>query len=164
MTVTVDLLLICTLVAVQMVFMTIEGDLKDIKMNEPSIPSILGVEYNSGRLNTTRRFSYTFQILNMTQIILVSPFISRGYSLVLYAVTGLLMIILSGYMVHCGESYSEDLMRKLIVGYTICFVILFCIAAIEFMSIPSVAIILWSTILWGLGWQFVLYGDESYFA
>lgn len=153
----------------QMVFMTIEGDLKDLDSEEPCIPRALGTRVlNGGRkiLDVSMEFLVLFYILSLAQTGMII-LLAYTQSITLAALTALpavSMFAVSVTMVKDGERFSEKRLKKKIVLYTCLFVTAFGLASLSYMNEISIAAIVAGTLAWGLGWQQALFGDSSYFA
>jgi hypothetical protein len=163
--------IVSSILYIQMLFMTIEGDLKDLRSEEPCIPRALGVRVKEiageiGVLVTPSRFIVVFLLLAISQSILIVS-LAFTHSVELAAVTvvpATIMSVAAFSMVEGGVEYSPDKIKKRIVAYTILFVISFGIASLSYMDSGSVAVIIVGSISWGLAWQQVLFGDAGYFS
>lgn len=153
----------------QMVFMTIEGDLKDLDSEEPCIPRALGTRVlNGGRkvLDVSQEFLAVFYILSLAQsgMIVLLAYTQSFTLAALASLPAVAMLGVSVTMVRDGEEFSEKRLKKKIVLYTCLFVTSFGIASLSYMNEISIAVIIAGTLAWGLGWQQALFGDSSYFA
>lgn len=159
------------LVGVHMVAMTFIGDLKDVYTEEDSIPSRLGCKLtNDGE---TLWVSARFYIIGITILLIQSVFmmalpVSDGFELsdiMLAYIATVLALTSFEFGAECmgGRRYDEKEMKRDIVVYEIITVSGVLIGMTSFVSYKFISLAVVGSIVWGLGWQLVLYGDPLEF-
>jgi len=142
-------LLLAVLVGVHFIVMTIIGDLKDVGGRETSFAELYGRD--SIEFMSVLGF---FAALQSLIILYLSPHIVLG------VVFGFYIFALLYYST---RQESKTAMKKGIVKYEVISVLAFSIILVEMISISSVAVLFTATVVWGLTWQTMLYGDPLYF-
>lgn len=160
-------------VAVHMIWMTFMGNLKDIQNGENSIPDRLDcrVIVREGRrqLFTSVRFNMVSAAVVMLEIIFIGLIpLADGLTLsdvpFIYAsFLGALVIWRTFVSVIIQNPFDRSKMKRDIVNHEAASIVSLLIVSLSFISPLSVAAMIALSVLWGMGWQTILYGDPLEF-
>lgn len=162
-----ELLLLSISVFMVMVVMTIQGDLRDIYSPERNIPHSMGVEPRKD-LREGVAIPWSFKVLN--DILVIANYTAIGVIVieddvlfVLWIATILPAYYCSNMIIRLTEGGHLDLVTEYITYYTAITLISLSLALIHIGDIISVTALVSCSLIWGFGWQKILYGDKSQF-
>lgn len=142
-------LLLAVLVGVHFIIMTVVGDLKDVGGRETSFAELYGED--------SKEFASILAGFGTVQSLIMFYLMPNVILGVVFSVYVFIMLM------HITFTDSEKQMKKGIVKYEILSVVALVFILSGFMEIVSLAAILVLTVVWGLSWQTMLYGDPLYF-
>lgn len=151
------------LIAVSMLVMTVQGDLKDLHEEEPCIPRALGAFTDGHRLYMGPSFSLFYLsmvFLQMTLMILLAP---EGMITVLVIIISLSLLAPTGAII-LEVSYNPGYIKKNIVIHTVVAAVGTLVALGSAMDYLSIGLLVIASLVWGFGWLKILFGDSFWFA
>lgn len=176
-------ILLSLFVGLHMFWMTIEGDLKDINRGEDSIPEYLDckiawkhIDEQDGKISylwTSLRFAlFSMFILFLHFLILQffalvyyfsgAGFINHALFFIGTLIAGTAVYISGDRILH-QEPFSRDSIKQDIVKHTVTVALAVIYVSTAFVNFISINMLIFGSIVWGLGWQYIQYGSPLYF-
>lgn len=155
-----DMAILSGVVALVMLIMTIQGDLKDIESPEPNIPRFFGVE--SGSHPSLKFITMMKSLILAKGVLLVSLAWGRWASVIVLSGASILLLEYNMRVID-GVSDNTEVSTP-ITKYTALTLISICISISAHVDAISIAAVVVGSLVWGLGFQKLLYGDHTRFA
>ena len=162
--------LLALAIAFHMAIMTLEGDIKDLDEDEPSIVAASGStlkEYDGQKFlnisSSTVVVFALFEILELTMYIwiLIYSYASIEFGLVLFILFTIRLRHRS--LILYQRVFDDDEFKKQVVIYTLLSVTCMLVASTSFTSVLEMLMLIVASFVWGLGWQKIQYGRAFYF-
>lgn len=174
---------LAALIGLHMFWMTIEGNLKDIGKGEISLPEEYDChiyeEDEEEHLFVTYRMAAIIHFLILIHFILFLLFpiiaIVSNFSNII-SITTLLYIIhliitffladrvwYTVYQIIDQHPFDRDEIKRDIAKHTVIVVVTTLFISVLFTDVQSLIILILGSVVWGLGWQLIMYGDPFYF-
>lgn len=149
--------------ALFMLLMTAEGELKDMREDSGNMARALGCRVHVGRLSITTRFNAFFgaNLIAMSLMIWYLGYLGTDYILAVTTITALTALL---HLDVIQMEYSPENMKKRIALATFGTSISVITASSAFMPDNISWVLGIFTAIWGFGWQKILYGDSLYFS
>lgn len=166
-------IILMLLVGVHMVWMTIMGDLKDIGKEEKSIPERFDCKiiedggYN--RLWLSARFNIIVSLIVGIEVVLMlflpigDGAHARDVWPIYFGVIGGFLIFYTTDGVLYQPGFDRDKMKKDIALHEIVSISSVLLVSMSFMRIESALVLVVLSVLWGAGWQTILYRNPLRF-
>ena len=164
------LIIVCIIIALEMLIMTIQGDLKDLG-GEQSILFLLGARV--GTDNTVRYgLVFKFFIVNiiaakMVLLIYLASLESYYLSMVVIAIcfimAALMAKIVSAHSIMYNSADITEIRTHYITLYTALFVVAFSLSSVYYLDYASVIAMTVLSLIWGFCWQWVLNSSPTRF-
>lgn len=155
---------VCVMIAIHMLIMTIQGDVKDLNAGEPSIPRELGCKTSGNHMFTTVQMSLVMLLLDIASGLMLIGIVTK-YNIA-YAIPVLILWMfyapINQFIIN-QDKFKPDKLKKVIALYTIIAVIATLFASISFMGLESMIFMTICSVGWGLFWQKVQFGSALYF-
>lgn len=169
-------MLIGGVVGIHMAWIIIQGDYKDLYNGEDGLPQRLGVslevqdvrrgtERKYTAINKSRLIALSIAIVMVESVLVYLIFIEPGEFVTNLAVLAGIMALLvfPAMMIFSLEDHVPERLKKRIVIHNALAVVVVSVALSSVISSYGVVAIGGGTVVWGLGWQKILYGRALYF-
>lgn len=150
-----------------MVVMTIQGDLRDINLDEANIPTLLG---SIGEELPHKGTQVNWKLKVLLDSLISAKFMSIGVLVwgrdvlfIIWMVFAIVGYLKANEMVRKAEQGEIEQVTKYITYYTSLVLVILSIGLASISDVESVIILLFGSIIWGMGCQKILYGDRAQF-
>lgn len=158
--------LLALALASHMLIMTMIGDIKDLREEEPSIPYMLGCEIELPDMSISRVFYLFFAVVEGVEVLAILTLVYTTGGQFVQIIGVLFISAPMSYMSHRitrSQMFNTRWLKGKIVVYEILSVILIISACMSMISLLDAGVLIGGTLAWGMGSQTVLYGDPLYF-
>lgn len=158
--------LLAVAVGIHMLIMTVEGDLKDLTSDEPHIPHLLGCYVEDGVMRISAKLLVVVMVAHIAEgaLLLETARLSGAGPPVAVAISFLFLVsMLVLFRILREKPWNPVEIKEDIVIYTCLSAAAILVASVPMVGVIESILLLAGTLVWGLGSQYLLYGDPLYF-